>query len=94
VTPTDFVTWLQGVADVLGDEPPTKERWERIVKQLSEVRVTPAPAPLTWPTLNPPPVPVQPPAWPTWTVWSAGNCGPEVTSTAVIDFSKTTTHRL
>jgi hypothetical protein len=43
LTPHDFCTWLKGVADALGDEPPNAERWERIKKQLDEVGKQPAP---------------------------------------------------
>lgn len=53
MTPDDFVLWLQGVSDVLGDEPPSPERWARIREQLRNVRpALPAPA---WPPSYPVP---------------------------------------
>lgn len=37
MTPADFALWLKGIVDVLGDEPPSAERWKRIAEQVQRI---------------------------------------------------------
>lgn len=37
MTPTEFVLWLNGASEIIGDTPPTPEQWAALKTRLSEV---------------------------------------------------------
>lgn len=54
----ELLMWLRGIADTLGDEPPSFERWDRIREQLRAAHMVPTGSVVAqpmrtgpWPTL-------------------------------------------
>lgn len=37
MTPIEFVLWLNGAAELVGDQPPTPEQWATMREKLGEV---------------------------------------------------------